>query len=92
MDLNKNRGKAGVFDFFKQTRNFKKKNLFTQSKFKGFPSNFMLTYGGHLRYNLKLQGISPKGGTFYAENLSAEEAPQKKGAWFPEENVRSKRT
>ena len=27
--------------------------------------NFMLTYGGHLGYNLKMQGLSPKGGTFY---------------------------
>ena len=40
----------------------------------------MLTCGGHLGYNLKMQGLSPKGGTFYAENLSAQEAPQKKGA------------
>ena len=37
--------------------------------------NFMLTYGGHLGYNLKIQGLSPKGGTFYAENVSAQEAP-----------------
>lgn len=37
--------------------------------------NFMLTYGVHLGYNLKMQGLSPKGGTFYAENLSAQEAP-----------------
>ena len=37
--------------------------------------NFMLTYGGHLGYNLKMQGLSPKGGTFYAENVSAQEAP-----------------
>ena len=47
----------------------------------------MLTYGVYLGYNLKMQGLSPKGGTFYAENLSAQEAPQKKGARLPEEDV-----
>ena len=53
---------------------------------------FMLTSGEHLGYNLKLQGNSPKGGTFYAENLSAQEAPQKKGAWIPQADVRQERT
>ena len=53
--------------------------------------NFMLTYGGHLGYNLKMQGLSPKGGTFYAENLSAQEAPQKKGARLPQADVRPER-
>jgi hypothetical protein len=53
--------------------------------------NFMLTCGGHLGYNLKMQGLSPKGGTFYAENLSAQEAPQKKGARLPQADVRPER-
>ena len=47
-----------------------------------------LTDTGYLRYNVKLQGLYPKGGFFHAENLPAQEAPQKKGAWFQKENVR----
>lgn len=33
-----------------------------------------------------------KGGFSNAENVSAEEAPQKKGAWLQKENVNIKRT
>ena len=29
----------------------------------------------------------PKGGNSHAENISAEEAPQKEGAWLQKENV-----
>ncbi len=41
-------------------------------------------------YNSMVQGYilkTLKGGISDAENLSAEEAPQKKGAWFQKKNV-----
>ncbi len=58
---------------------------------------FLLTDAGTLVYNSMVQGYILriigvhlrllKGGISNAENLSAEEAPQKKGAWLQKENV-----
>lgn len=46
-----------------------------------------LTAGGFVRYNAKLQGYTPERRVFHAENIPAEEAPQKKGAWVQKKNV-----
>ena len=35
----------------------------------------------------QVQSTLPKGGNSNAENISAEEAPQKEGAWLQKENV-----
>ncbi len=51
---------------------------------------FLLTYRRLVGYNANLQGLylyTPKGGCLYAENVSAEKAAQKKGAWLQKENV-----
>ena len=48
----------------------------------------VLTQWEVLRYNVNSQGKVPrKEGFLYAENLSAEEAPQKERARFQEKNV-----
>ena len=48
----------------------------------------VLTQWEVLRYNVNSQGKVPrKDGFLYAENLSAEEAPQKERARFQEKNV-----
>ena len=47
---------------------------------------------GYILNFIKREKSSPvKGGSFNAENISAQEAPQKKGAWIQKENVYCKR-
>jgi len=45
------------------------------------------TVQGYILKNHRVQLRLPKGGISDAENISAEEAPQKKGAWLQKENV-----